>query len=37
MRTASLWFFGIFKLILWTGILICLFLTLWLRKLRKAT
>ena len=36
MRTITLWFFGVFKLMLWAGILACLFLTLWLRGLRKA-
>jgi len=36
MRTVCIWFFGIFKLILWTGALGVLFLTLWARNLKKA-
>jgi len=36
IQTICLWFFGIFKLILWTAMLGVLFLTLWARNLKKA-
>jgi hypothetical protein len=36
MQTTILWFFSIFKLILWTAMLGALFLTLWARNLKKA-
>ena len=36
MQTTVLWFFSIFKLILWTAMLGALFLTLWARNLKKA-
>ena len=36
VQTVCLWFFGIFKLVLWTAILGVLFLTLWARNLKKA-
>jgi len=35
MQTVSLWFMGVFKLLLWFLILAVLWLTLWARQLRK--
>jgi hypothetical protein len=35
MQTVSLWFMGVFKLVLWLLILVVLWLTLWARQLRK--
>jgi hypothetical protein len=34
-QTISLWFIGIFKLVLWFLILVALWLTLWARQLRR--
>lgn len=36
IQTICLWFFGIFKLVLWAMLMIVLFLTLWLRQLKRA-
>jgi hypothetical protein len=36
VQTVSLWFMGVFKLLLWFLILGALWLTLWARQLRKA-
>jgi hypothetical protein len=35
MQVVSLWFIGVFKLILWFSVLVVLWLTLWARQLRK--
>jgi hypothetical protein len=35
MQTVSLWFMGVFKLLLWFLFLAALWLTLWARQLRK--
>jgi len=36
MQTVSLWFMGVFKLVLWLMALVSLWLTLWARQLRKS-
>ena len=36
VQTVSLWFMGVFKLLIWVLILVVLWLTLWARQLRKA-
>jgi hypothetical protein len=35
MQTVSLWFMGVFKLLMWIMFLVVLWLTLWARQLRK--
>jgi hypothetical protein len=35
MQTVSLWFMGVFKLLIWLLFLVVLWLTLWARQLRK--
>lgn len=35
LQTVSLWFLGVFKLLLWFLVLLVLWLTLWSRQLRK--
>ena len=36
MQTVSIWFLGVFKLLLWFLFLAALWLTLWARQLRKS-
>jgi hypothetical protein len=36
VQTVSLWFMGVFKLLIWVLILVVLWLTLWAKQLRKA-
>ena len=36
MRTMALWFFGAFKIVLWSFAIVMVFLTLWRRGLRQA-
>jgi len=36
MQTVSLWFLGVFRLVLWLLFLAALWLTLWARQLRKS-
>jgi len=35
VQTVSLWFMGIFKLVIWVLLMVVLWLTLWARQLRK--
>jgi len=35
MQTISLWFMGVFKLLIWLLFLVVIWLTLWARQLRK--
>jgi hypothetical protein len=35
LQTVSLWFMGVFKLLIWILILVALWLTLWARQLRR--
>ncbi len=36
MQEMTLWFYGVFKMMLWAFVMVVLFLTLWLRGLKRA-